>query len=653
MSAILLIMLLAVAVVVANIFSLIWPVIPLAVYQIAAGLLLSLNSQFDHFTFEPELFMLAIIAPLMFNDGQNQSARSLSKNLSSILSMAVFLSIFTVLVAGTLTHTIWPALSLPIALMLAAIVTPTDAVAVNSITRNVILPEKVNTELKHESLFNDASGIVLFNLALSAYATGSFSLEMGIFSFLKSFLGGILFGLIVGTLIVQLRLRLTQTHADISAIVIPINIMTPLVVYWLAERLGLSGILAVVAAGLVHGILSDRLQLTSTKLQIVTTTTWAIIEDILNGFVFVMLGATLPTVLSSNNLSDIGFLTLIAIILYLALFLIRYLWVRLGIVKLKRHTRNDPQAAWQIALGGIHGTITLAMAFSIPTMINHHLFVYRNQIILVAAIVILISLVVPAIVFPLVLPTKQKSYSADQLDHHVEQLVTYAITELKQANQPSVEVQQVSETLTSQAKSSQFINRKRFFEIANQTRQVEQDAIEKLRDSGEISNKTQAYYERFIERSAFQSSHRSLGHVLWHRFKHGIQRKLKHPKKDRLSPAESKERRHEFLNKNAATIEVLGHVSVAAINYLDSIETAENRTEVAALRRTYTARTRFASEHKTLDTDLLQRLFIQAFQFEHTYVQQQVASQNIPQELANHLNEKISTDELVYMQSIA
>ncbi|KRO11140.1 hypothetical protein IV59_GL000892 [Paucilactobacillus hokkaidonensis] len=99
-------MLLAIAVVVANIFSLIWPVIPLAVYQIAAGLLLSLDPQFNHFTFEPELFMLAIIAPLMFNDGQNQSARSLSKNLSSILSMAIFLSIFTVLIAGTLTHAI-------------------------------------------------------------------------------------------------------------------------------------------------------------------------------------------------------------------------------------------------------------------------------------------------------------------------------------------------------------------------------------------------------------------------------------------------------------------------------------------------------------------------------------------------------------------
>ncbi|WP_252902352.1 hypothetical protein [Paucilactobacillus hokkaidonensis] len=293
------------------------------------------------------------------------------------------------------------------------------------------------------------------------------------------------------------------------------------------------------------------------------------------------------------------------------------------------------------------------MAFSIPTMINHHQFIYRDQIILVAAIVILISLSVPAIIFPLVLPTKQKSYSAEQLDHHVAQLVSYAVTELKQSNQPSEEVRQVSETLASQAKASQFINRKRFFEIANQTRQVEQDAIEKLSDSGEISSKTQAYYERFIERSAFQSSHRSFWKVLWHRFKHGIQRKLAHPRKNRISTEAMKQRRHEFLNKNAATIEVLGHVSVAAISYLDSIETAENRAEVAALRRTYTSRTRFASEHKTLDDDLLQRLFIQAFQFEHTYVQQQVAVQNITQELANHLNEKISTDELVYMQSMA
>lgn len=653
MSAILSIMLLTVAVVVANIFSLIWPKIPLAVYQIIAGLLLSLDPQFNHFALEPELFMLAIIAPLMFNDGQNQYARSLSKHLSSILSMAVFLAIFTVLVVGFLTHAVWPAMALPITLMLAAIITPTDAVAVNSITKNVILPKRVHTVLTHESLFNDASGIVLFNLALGAYTTGSFSLGAGILDFVKVFFGGIFFGLIVGTLIVQLRLYLTQTHADISAIVIPINIMTPLVVYWLAEQLGLSGILAVVATGLVHSVLHDRLQLTSTKLQIVTSTTWTIIEDILNGFVFVLLGATLPTVIASDNLTNTSFLILIALGLYLVLFLIRYLWVRFGIVKLNRHhTNNEPQTAWQVALGGVHGTITLAMAFSIPTMINHHLFVYRDQIILIAAVVILVSLLVPAIIFPLTLPAKQKSYTPEEFDHHVNRSVSFAVAELKQNNQTTEELRQTIETLASQANIKQTVDRKQFFALANQARQVEQTTIEQLNDQGQISNQTQAYYERFLERSAFRSSNRSFSELLWHRLKRSFKKKLHRHRRPNISAEELPPKKAAFKNNQAATVEVLGNVSTAVIEYLDSIETVDNRTEVAMLRRTYTARTRFMSDRQTLGSERLQALFIQAFQSEHTYVQQELAGQNISQELANQLNEKISTDELVYMQSM-
>ncbi|WP_137597563.1 cation:proton antiporter [Paucilactobacillus kaifaensis] len=652
MESILSIMLLTVAVVVANILSLIWPKVPLAVYQIIAGLLLSLDPQFNHFALEPELFMLAIIAPLMFNDGQNQSTRSLSKNISSILSMSVFLAIFTVLVVGFSAHMLWPTMALPITLMLAAIITPTDAVAVNSITKNVILPERVHTTLTHESLFNDASGIVLFNLALGAYTTGSFSLGLGILDFIKVFFGGIFFGLIVGTLIVQLRLHLTQSHADISAIVIPINIMTPLVIYWSAERLGLSGILAVVATGLVHSILHDRLQLTSTKLQIVTSTTWTIIEDILNGFVFVLLGATLPTVITSNNITNISLLVLIAVGLYLTLFLIRYLWVRFGLVKLKRHTANEHQSAWQVALGGVHGTITLAMAFSIPTMINHHLFVYRDQIILIAAIVILISLLVPAIVFPLTLPVKQKSYTAAEFDHHVNRLVSFAVAELKQNNQTTEELRQATETLASQANIKQTVDRKQFFALANQARQIEQTTIEQLNDQGQISNQTQAYYERFLERTAFRSSNRSFTKLLWHRLKRSLNKRLIRRHKPKLSTAEIIQKKAAFKTKQAATIEVLGNVSNAVITYLDSIENADNRTEVAMLRRTYTARTRFINDRQTLESDLLQNLFIQAFQSEHTYVQQELASQNISQELANHLNEKISTDELVYMQSM-
>ncbi len=335
MSTVLGIVLLLVAVVTANIIHLIWPVLPLAIYQIIAGVVLAIIPDLKTFQLEPEIFMLLIIAPLMFNDGQNTSSRQLARALSRTMSMAVYLALFTVIILGLGLHFLLPhSLSLPVAFMLAAIITPTDAVAVKSLTTDVEMPENVSLTLEHESLFNDASGIVLFSLASSALASGLFSLAQGIWTFLYVFFGGIIFGMIAGSLLINVRTALMQHHVDIAPIVIPINVMTPIVVYWLAEELHLSGILAVVAAGIMHSILYDRLHLTSTKVQIATTTIWNIIADALNGLVFVFLGLSLPMVLGHMKQLQTIKIVGIALVLYLVMTLLRYLWSQIGLVRL-------------------------------------------------------------------------------------------------------------------------------------------------------------------------------------------------------------------------------------------------------------------------------------------------------------------------------
>ena len=291
MSTIFTIFLLLTAVVIANIIHLIYPKIPLSIYQIVAGILMaSLPTTASDFTMHPELFMMAVIAPLMFNDGQNQSFRVLSKNVRNILSLSVGFALVAVIIIGATLHLAFPKLfTLPLAFMLAAIITPTDAVAVKSLTTNVMMPENVNTTLEVESLFNDASGIVLLDLALAAFTSGTFSLAHGIWYFSYVFFGGIIFGAILGNLLITLRMKLMSRHVDIGSIVIPINDMTPVVIYWLAEECHFSGILAVVSAGVVHSILYDRLRLTSAKVQMATKTIWSIISDALNGIVFVLL----------------------------------------------------------------------------------------------------------------------------------------------------------------------------------------------------------------------------------------------------------------------------------------------------------------------------------------------------------------------------
>jgi NhaP-type Na+/H+ and K+/H+ antiporters len=157
----------------------------------------------------------------------------------------------------------------------------------------MLVPSAVMSTLENESLFNDASGIVALNLAIAAAVTGQFSLISGIGNFLYVFFGGIIAGGILGAIIVAIRLRLINMHVDAPSVMVPFTLLTPFVVYLLAEAIGVSGILAVVVTGLIHGIQQDRLRLTSSRLQIVMTSTWSVVSSLLNGIVFVLLGLSL------------------------------------------------------------------------------------------------------------------------------------------------------------------------------------------------------------------------------------------------------------------------------------------------------------------------------------------------------------------------
>ena len=259
MQTVFLVLLLVAAVVVANAVYARFNQIPVAFLQIGAGLILSLIPLYRNFELEPEIFLFVIISILMFNDGQNTNIRKLSHQFGTTLSLSVVLAIVTILIVGTVTHLLIPEFSLALAFALGAIITPTDAVAVSSITTKVAIPGEVMTTLENESLFNDASGIVAFNLAIAAIATGTFSVWHGATNFLYVFAGGIFVGLIIGYIIAAVRIMLIRMRVDTPSVIVPYTLLTPFVVYFLAESLGVSGILAVVATGLIHGVQSDQI----------------------------------------------------------------------------------------------------------------------------------------------------------------------------------------------------------------------------------------------------------------------------------------------------------------------------------------------------------------------------------------------------------
>lgn len=191
------------------------------------------------------------------------------------------------------------------------------------------MPEGVNEAVEFESLFNDATGLVLLSLGLSVLESGHFSIWEGLGRFIFVSIGGIIIGLVVGALLVRIRTAINLRATRPEATIIPISILTPFFIYLLAEHFGTSGVLAVVAAGLIHNFEGDMLKLTSTNVQLTNNTIWEILSDILNNFVFILLGVSLFgiwDIFKSLGWKESIVLFLISVLVYLLMLFIRKFW---------------------------------------------------------------------------------------------------------------------------------------------------------------------------------------------------------------------------------------------------------------------------------------------------------------------------------------
>jgi len=505
MDTVFLILLLIAAVVAANIISVKFNKIPIAFIQIAAGLVLAFIPLYKHFELEPEVFLLVIISVLMFNDGQHTSLSRLTHQVGTTFSLSVELAIISILIVGFVTHLIIPSIPLAIAFALGAIITPTDAVAVSSITNNMLVPTNVMGTLENESLFNDASGIVALNLAIATAVTGQFSLLQGIGNFIYVFFGGIILGAILGAIIVSIRLKLINLHVDTPSVMVPFTLLTPFFVYLIAEACGVSGILAVVVTGLIHGIQQERLRLTSSRLQIVMTSTWNIVSSLLNGIVFVLLGLSLPRViinLHQHNTSSVFILLGVGILLYIIMTVMRYLWTIWDFARIRAWDKKEKRANSAIlAYSGVHGTITLAMAFSLPMTLNGQPFPYRTDIIFVAAIVILTSLIVPTIILPFMLPQQVTKYTEAELTTAKGKMVDDAIVTIQTRHSHDVNASQVINILDGQRAVEGHVDKAKLQIILENCFELEQQTIATMLKNGDLSTSDADLYMRVAQRT--------------------------------------------------------------------------------------------------------------------------------------------------------
>lgn len=426
--------------------------LPLPLMQIALGAVIA--GVFKHgVVLDPEIFFLLFLPPLLFLDGWRIPKDGLFRDKATILELALGLVLFTVIGAGFLIHWLIPAMPLPVAFALAAIVSPTDPVAMSSITARVPIPKRLMHILEGESLLNDATGLVCFRFAVAAALTGGFSLASASLTFLWVALAGIGIGVGV-TMAVSFAQRWLSHHVgEESGSPILISLLIPFGAYLLAEHLQASGILAAVAAGIAMSYveLSGR-ALATTRLQ--RAAVWDTVQLALNGIVFVLLGEQLPAILRSAFIavSRDGQLTpwwlaayALAISLGLALLRLIWVWSSLHLTLFKAQQRGEPMTKphWRIvlamSLAGVRGAITLAGVLTLPLqMPDGTPFPAREVAVFLATAVILLSLLMASIGLPRLLKGLElPEEPAEQLeeDRARPDAATAAIAAIKNARQ--------------------------------------------------------------------------------------------------------------------------------------------------------------------------------------------------------------------------
>ena len=391
--------------------------LPLPLVQIAAGALLAWPTLGLHVALDPELFLFLFLPPLLFSDGWRIPKREFWRLKGPILTLAVGLVLFTVVGAGYFIHWLLPTIPLPVAFALAAVLSPTDAVAVSAIAQNR-LPAPLMHMLQGEALMNDATGLVTFKFALAAAITGVFSLANASVTFLLVACGGLAIGVALSWVVGRMRSWMIARGWDDPATHVVFMLLLPFAAYVLAERLGASGILSAVAAGMMQSWLDLLPRQTSTRL--LNRSVWGLLEFAFNGLIFLLLGLQLPEIikavvrLETHLWPTLMYRILDVVVIFLVLIALRFIWVqsiwRLSGVWRRWRGKQEltmvptARSCWILTVGGVRGAVTLAGVMSIPLLLNEGLdFPERELLIFIAAGVILLSLIVACIALPLLL----------------------------------------------------------------------------------------------------------------------------------------------------------------------------------------------------------------------------------------------------------
>ncbi len=385
--------------------------LPLVQIGLGAGVVLITGQSVD---LKPDIFFLLFLPPLLFVDGWRIPNEALYRDRVVILELALGLVVFTVLGVGFLIHWMIPAMPLAVAFALAAILSPTDPIAVSAVAARAPIPKRLMHILEGESLLNDATGLTCMRIAVVAATTGAFSLTNAVGTFAWLAVSGIAVGVVVTLAIGLLKGWISRRWGEDVGGQILISLLIPFAAYLAAEAVHGSGILAAVAAGVTMSF-TERSGMAQAATRIRRAVVWDTVQFVANGLIFVILGEQMPSIMAraaeviqTTQHKEVWWLAVYVFAIVAALATLRFVWVwtSLKLTLYRRRGRSAPprvglRLVAVMSLAGVRGAITLAGILTLPFVLGDGTpMPARNLAIFLAAGVIIVSLVLATIALP-------------------------------------------------------------------------------------------------------------------------------------------------------------------------------------------------------------------------------------------------------------
>ncbi len=401
---------------------------PYPIALVIGGSALGFLPDLPQLPFDPQLILVLVLPPILYQAALMTSWRDFKANIRPIGLLAIGLVFATTITVGAALKLLIPGIPWAAAFVLGAIVSPPDAVAATTILSRLNIPRRVVTVLEGESLVNDASGLVLYKFAVAAVLTGAFSLLDASIEFAVIAIGGVAIGMLMGLLFVFIHRGLGDTFIEVLT-----TLMVPYITYLLAESQHLSGVLAVVAAGLVRGRYSP--EIVSAEMRIIARSVWNMLVFLLNSLVFILIGLLLSGVIGRLTGYSPEQLVLYGTVISLVAVFVRFAWIfpaaYVPRVLSESLNRRDPappkEELFIMSWCGMRGIVSLAAALALPlTLLDGTPFPERDLIIFLTFVVIAVTLVLQGLTLAPLIRTLQ--VGSDWSEQEEQQRARMALT---------------------------------------------------------------------------------------------------------------------------------------------------------------------------------------------------------------------------------